>query len=165
MFSVWPDRRRNSEGVHARHECASLQSSATCHRREFPLDSQNRLTHTAGVSAKNAQITADEFLSQLQLPNDASENRFQLVAFENEEDCRFFYPRRALDWQRQVNTYIARALRRRGVRVNRITIVPSDFHVWLGNRADSPELRRKFADKHLHFLGENARPVNPKTAT
>jgi hypothetical protein len=135
-----------------------------CALTDFSLDSQNRLTHTVGVSAKNAQVTAEEFVSQIPLPDNASVSRFQLVTFENEEDCRFFYPRRALDWQRQVNTYIARALRRRGVRVDRITIVPSQYHAWTDG-ADSPELRRKFADKHLHFLGESARPVGTKSAT
>jgi hypothetical protein len=104
------------------------------------------------VSAKNAQITADEFVSQVQLPNNASNSSFQLVTFENEKDCRFFYPRRALDWQRQVNTYIARALRRRGIRVNRIAISPSDYDAWIGGRADSPELRREFADQHLRLI-------------
>lgn len=117
------------------------------------------------MSAKNAQTTADDFVSQVQLPNEAIAGRFQLVTFKNEEHCRFFYPRRALDWQRQVNTYISRALRRRGIRVNRITIVPSQYHAWLEDRVDSPELRREFADKHLHLLGENARPVGTKTTT
>lgn len=114
------------------------------------------------MSAKNAQVTAEEFVSQIQLVDSASSGRFQLVTFENEEDCRFFYPRRALDWQRQVNTYVARALRRRGVRVDRITILPSHYHAWTKDGADSPELRRKFADNHLHFLGENARPAGTK---
>lgn len=104
------------------------------------------------MSAKNAQTTASEFVSRLQLPNNASNGRFQLVTFENEENCRYFYPRRALDWQRQVNTYIARALRRRGMRVYRITIEPPQYHAWRKERADTQELRREFADQYLRLI-------------
>ena len=118
------------------------------------LDSRNCLTHIVRVSAINAQRAADEFVTRLQLPNDARDGRYQLVTFENEGDCRFFYPRRALGWQRQVNTYIARALRRRGVRIDRITIGPSHYHAWRADRADSQELRREFADQHLRLIDE-----------
>ena len=49
---------------------------------------------------------------------------------EDELDCRFFYPRCALDWQRQVNTYTSRALRERRIRVQRIVVTPMDYAVW-----------------------------------
>jgi hypothetical protein len=104
------------------------------------------------MSAQNAKDAADDFVAQLRLPAEAKGRKFQLVTFTSDEECRFFYPRRALDWQRQVNTYISRALRQRGIRVQRIAIAPADYHEWLGDRADSPETRRNFADLLLHLI-------------
>ena len=103
------------------------------------------------MSAKNARDAADEFVSRLQLQTQ-NKGKFQLVTFANEENCRFFYPRRALEWQQQVNTYISRALRHRGIRVRRIMIGPMDYNAWRGSRDDTEELRRQFADQHLHFI-------------
>lgn len=107
------------------------------------------------MSAKNAKQTAEEFVSRLEVLAEEKKRTFQLVTFANEEDCRFFYPRRALEWQQQVNTYISRALRKRGVRVHRIVIRPTDYDVWRGNREDTTELRRQFADEHLRFASKD----------
>jgi len=104
------------------------------------------------VSAKNAKQAAEEFVSRLQIPAEENESDFQLVIFASEEDCRFFYPRRALEWQRQVNTYISRVLRKRGIRVHRIVIGPRDYHSWRGSADDTEQLRRRFADEHLRFM-------------
>jgi hypothetical protein len=106
------------------------------------------------VSAKNARDAADEFVSRLQIPA-GKKGKFQLVILANEEDCRFFYPRRALEWQQQVNTYISRALRQRGFRVHRILIGPTGYHAWRGSREDSEQLRRRFADEHLRFISKD----------
>jgi hypothetical protein len=108
------------------------------------------------VSAKNAKQAAEELVSRLQIPAEESESDFQLVTFASEEDCRFFYPRRALEWQRQVNTYISRALRLKRIRVRRMIIGPMDYNTWRGNRDDSSELRRQFADQHLRFLWKHS---------
>src|SRR5437588_7460801 len=107
------------------------------------------------VSAENARDAADEFVSRLEVPALPDNGKFQLVTFANEEDCRFFYPRRALEWQRQVNTYISRALRRRSVRVQRIIIGPMDYNAWRGGREDTEQLRRQFADQHLCFISKH----------
>lgn len=107
------------------------------------------------MSAKNARDAADDFVSRLQLPTGKKKDKFQLVMFANEEDCRFFYPRRALEWQRQVNTYISRALRRRGIRVHRIILGPADYNAWRGSRDDTHQLRRQFTDQQLHFISED----------
>jgi len=111
------------------------------------------------VSAQNAKDAADDIVAKLRLTPEDKGKRFQLVTFESEEHCRFFYPRRALDWQRQVNTYISRALRERfGVRVQRISLHPADYEHWLGESADvtdSPERRREFADQHLHLVDKS----------
>src|SRR5438132_10935660 len=104
------------------------------------------------VSAENARDAADEFVSRLEVPALPDNGKFQLVTFANEEDCRFFYPRRALEWQRQVNTYISRSLRQRGLRVHRIVLHPPDYNAWRGSRGDTEQLRRQFADQHLHLI-------------
>jgi hypothetical protein len=106
------------------------------------------------VSAKNAKHAAEEFLSRLRISAEENRSEFQLVIFASEEDCRFFYPRRALEWQRQVNTYISRALRLKRIRVRRIILAPTDYNAWRGDREDSSELRRQFADQHLRFVSK-----------
>jgi hypothetical protein len=104
------------------------------------------------VSAQNAKDAADDFVALFRLSAESKGGKFQLVTFASDEDCRFFYPRRALDWQRQVNTYISRALRERGIRVRRIALTPADYHTWRGDRSDGPDTRRAFADQHLRLL-------------
>ena len=100
------------------------------------------------VSAEHAKEAAIAIVKKLHLPNEASDGIFELVVFNNEKDCRFFYPRRALQWQLQVNTYLSRALRQRGIRVQRALITPADYESWRGEREDSETLRRHFADQH-----------------
>lgn len=57
-----------------------------------------------------------------------------------------------MEWQRQVNTYVSRALRVRGIRVQRVAIAPADYDAWRGARDDTPDLRREFADGHLRLV-------------
>jgi hypothetical protein len=107
------------------------------------------------VSAQNAKDAADDTISRLRLTPDDKGRKYQLVIFENDEDCRFFYPRRALQWQRQVNTYTSRALRGHGIRVQRIAVTPVDYAVWrqrLKVGPDTAELRRMFADSFQKFV-------------
>jgi hypothetical protein len=105
------------------------------------------------VSAQNAKDAADEIVARLRMEPGPKGRKFQLVTFETDEGCRFFYPRRSLDWQRQVNTFVSRDLRTRyNIRVQRISISPADYDVWLNGRADQPDLRRQFADGHQHLL-------------
>jgi len=107
------------------------------------------------VSAQKAKEAAEQIIERLRVDPTYKDRKYQLVTFENDDNCRFFYPRRALDWQRQVNTYISRALRLRRIRVQRITVTPADYLVWLQRLKigpDTPELRRTFADSFLKFL-------------
>jgi hypothetical protein len=107
------------------------------------------------VSAQNAKDAADDIVANIRLPADPKGRKFQIVTFASDDDCRFFYPRRALEWQRQVNTYISRGLRERfKVRVQRIAIAPSDYWNWIVGASidDSPAARREFADQHLRLL-------------
>jgi glutamate/tyrosine decarboxylase-like PLP-dependent enzyme len=103
------------------------------------------------VSAENAKNAANELLERLRL-EEVKEGKLQLVTFDSEEYCRFFYPRRALEWQRQVNTYIARALRQQGLRIERISLTPSEYHKWRADREDTSQLRREFADQHVFLI-------------
>lgn len=91
----------------------------------------------------------DDIVARLRLPADAKGRKYQLVTFADEDDCRFFYARRSFDWQRQVNTYVSRALRERfSVRVQRIALTLEDYYEWLSGNADTPDLRRTYADQH-----------------
>ena len=113
------------------------------------------------MSAQNARDAADDIVAKLRLPAEPKGRKFQLVTFASDEHCRFFYPRRALEWQRQVNTYISRALRERfGIRVQRIALTPADYYAWFKNQpavltevVPTPEQsKREFADSHIRLL-------------
>lgn len=110
------------------------------------------------MSAQNAKDAADEIIARLHLGAGDTGRKFQLVTFNSEEDCRFFYPRRALDWQRQVNTYVSRGLRERfGVRVQRVSLTPADYYEWKTQQTtvsayEAMEDKRRFADEHLKLL-------------
>jgi hypothetical protein len=118
------------------------------------------------MSAENARDAAEEILDSLIIPRlgDTDEipngSKFQLVTFATEADCRFFYPRRALNFHRQMNTYISRALRERfGIRVQRVALKPSDFYGRQEVREHFGEVpmsaeqsKRDFADDHLQLL-------------
>lgn len=104
------------------------------------------------MSAQNAKDAADAWIAQARLPADAAGRKFQLVTFVTEEDCRFFYPRRALVWQQQVNTFVSRRLREQKIRAQRIALTPADYAAWRGEREDTADLRREFTESHLHLL-------------
>lgn len=104
------------------------------------------------MSAQNAKDAADTWVAHARLPADAKGRKLQLVTFISDEHCRFFYPRRAAKWQVQVNTYISRALRVRGIRVQRLALSPEEYHAWRADRADTAELRREYADSLQHLL-------------
>jgi hypothetical protein len=106
------------------------------------------------MSAENARVCAEKWVASSGLPTELRGRVVQLVTFESEEDCRFFYPYRAMKWQQQVNTYIARALRKRHGKGFRITISPAEYHAWREARADTPELRRSYADSFQRLLDQ-----------
>jgi hypothetical protein len=104
------------------------------------------------VSAANARDAADDWVAGARLPPDLSGRTVQLVVFESEEDCRYFYPRRAMKWQQQVNTYISRALRGRKGKIVRVAVTQTGYREWLGRRGDTLELRREYADRFQKLL-------------
>lgn len=106
------------------------------------------------MSAQNAKDAADNWIALQRFTEADRGRKLQLVTFASDEHARFFYPRRAAAWQTQVNTYISRALRPRGLRVQRLALAPEDYHSWRAERPDTADLRRQFADQHQHLLPE-----------
>ena len=98
------------------------------------------------MSAQNTKDAADDWVARARLPDRGDGRKLQLVIFQNDQDCLFFYPRRVLTWQQKVNTFISRAVRVRGIRVQRICITPAEYHKWRGDRVDTQALRREYAD-------------------
>jgi hypothetical protein len=155
-----PNCPRNSHAVWAQIEIlltAQIKIKARKPRASVEvfagLNSLGGVAYLHGMSARNAKQAADEIIRRLDLLTTAHGPKLQLVAFNSDNDCRFFYPRRALGWQRQVNTYVARALREQHhIRVQRIVLTPQDYETWRLVREDSPQLRREFADQHIRLL-------------
>jgi len=109
------------------------------------------------MSASNAKDAAEEWVASSGLPDDLRGRKVQLVTFTSDEDCRFFYPRRALAWQQQVNTYISRALRIRKAKIERIALTPGMYETWLATSTDTvdiPSRRREYADSLQKLLPE-----------
>jgi len=77
---------------------------------------------SAGVSYQRAKNAGAEWIVAAKLPLDLRGHVLDLVTFATEEDCRFFYPRRALIWQQMVNTAIKKQLSRRALKINSIVI-------------------------------------------
>jgi len=100
------------------------------------------------VSAANAKDAAAKWIEGAQLPEDLRGRKVQLVTFESDEHCLFFYPRRVLKWQQQVTTYRSRAIRTRKGRVIRLLITPEMYTAWLEaeGKTDSASVRRAYAD-------------------
>jgi hypothetical protein len=106
------------------------------------------------VSAENAKQAADLWISRQDLAADLRGRVVQLVVFGSEQDCRFFYPRRAIEWQQQVNTYISRNCRGRKAKIQRVTLTPAMYDEWRGRerRDDNEEARREFADSFQKLI-------------
>jgi hypothetical protein len=104
--------------------------------------------HIVRVSAQDAKEAAEKWLAHFRIPENLAGRIVQLVIFASDEDCRFFYPRRALIWQQKVNTKTSRAVRSRKGKVWRVTITPAEYEKWRAEdgRVDSPDLRREFAE-------------------
>lgn len=106
------------------------------------------------MSAGNARQAAEQWISLQGLPEDLRGRVVQLVVFGGEEDCRFFYPRRAIEWQQQVNTFISRNCRARKAKIHRVTLTPAMYDEWRGanHRDDGEGVRREFADSFQKLI-------------
>ncbi len=110
------------------------------------------------MSAENAKDAAQSWVASAGLPEDLRGRTVQLVTFTSDEDCRFFYPRRALLWQQQVNTYISRAVRGRKAKVMRVTLTPEMFYAWMREQTHPPvgDSKRSYADSFQKLLPPEA---------
>jgi hypothetical protein len=101
----------------------------------------------------NARNVAAKFAERLFIPaSHPSGPCYQVVAFANEEDCRFFYPQRDLGWHCEFNAAIQRALHKRGISVQALIIAPWEYERWRELKLDTPEMRRSFADLQMRFF-------------
>lgn len=68
-----------------------------------------------------------------------------VAKFTDEEMLRYFFPRRTLPFQQRLVKHLAVHIRKRGGKVESVALTPHDYACWLGNRADTPETRYRFA--------------------
>ncbi len=127
-----------------------------------------RKPHSRAMSAQNAKDKADEIVAHLVKTFGISVadkgRKFQLVSFGSEDQCRFFYPQRALKFHQQITTYISRSLRARfGLKIQRIEISIDDYHlsarqrpaVIISQDASPPTFHaRDYAEGGMKFLEE-----------
>lgn len=118
------------------------------------LDGGAALDRVAGVSAQKAREAAQAWIEETRLPEDLRDRVVQLAVFRSEEDCRFFFPRRAMSWQQMVNTELAKTVRKRKGKVARVPLTRAVFEAWRqeANAKDTPEERYRFAASFQRLL-------------
>lgn len=106
------------------------------------------------MSAANARDAAETWIAEKAIPEELRGRKVQLAIFTSEENCRFFYPRRALKWQQQVNTYISRLCRGRHAKIERVELTPATYDAWRSEhgRDDGEAVRREYADSFQRLL-------------
>lgn len=92
--------------------------------------------------------TVAERWAQDRLPLDLRGKRLELVNFDNDEEARFFYPDRTAEFQRMVNSAIARIARKRGAKTNYVVVTPADYLEICAEEGlkDSPEDRLAYIE-------------------
>lgn len=103
----------------------------------------------AHVSAENSKSAAEDWIRAFLGDADLKGQVVRVPAFESEEDCRFFYPRRALGWQQQVNTFVSRAVRKRGGKVERVVLDPVAYAGLTRSGEDTAETRRQWVESRV----------------
>jgi hypothetical protein len=86
-------------------------------------------------------------------PSDLRGYQLQLVHFEREEDCRFFYPERDLLSHRAFLNALGRFVRERRAKTRRVTITPEHYRVWrvAEKEEDTPENRARYAESRYRL--------------
>jgi hypothetical protein len=100
-------------------------------------------------SMETARDAAAKYIEPL--PLDLKGRIVRLATFATEEDCRHYYPRRALQFQQQLNIAISREVRKRKGKVERIFFAPADCTADLGND-NTPESRRTWLEPRLGLM-------------
>jgi hypothetical protein len=78
----------------------------------------------------------------------------ELVDFDTEEDCRFFYPERDLLSHRAFLNALARLAQGRGARTRRVRISPDHYRPWLDaeHHEDTRERRSSFIESRYRTM-------------
>jgi hypothetical protein len=117
------------------------------------------------VSYQNAKEAAATWLATAGLPEDLHGRIFHLVTFATEEDCRFFYPRRALVWQQMVNTAIAKKIRGRKVKICMIALTGVWKSLCTIGSSRRHDWRRRFAHCPAREIKADRQGILPGFAT
>ena len=88
------------------------------------------------------------------LPTQLKGRWLELVDFDTEEDCRFFYPERDLLSHRAFLNAVARLAQGRGARPRHVRISPEHYRVWRDSeqREDTEEGRSSFIESRYRTM-------------
>ena len=87
------------------------------------------------MSWQNAKKVADDWCAKHLAEVDLKGKLVQLVAFNDDETCRWFYPDRDLGFHKMITTAIAREARKRGAKTIYVPVTKTDY---LFGREDLP---------------------------
>ncbi len=95
----------------------------------------------------DAKTIAERWVQE-RLPEEMAGKRLELVNFESDSDARYFYPERTAEFQRMVNSAIARAARKRKARTNYVTVSPVEYvEICMRDQVvDTPEERTAYIE-------------------
>ncbi len=104
------------------------------------------------MSWQSAKEVAEKWCAE-NLADDLRVKMVQLIAFDDDETCRFFYRERDAGFHRMVTSGIAREARKRGAKTIYVTATRAAYDVWRSPRQDTAELRRQFIEESHRVLG------------
>lgn len=93
----------------------------------------------------DAKRLANEW-AEKNLPSDLRGQMLQLVSFQSDSHCRFFYPDRTAEFHAMVTSGIARIARKRKALTSYSPITPDDYREWLRSqgKTDNDAKRLEF---------------------
>lgn len=102
----------------------------------------------------DAKQIAEGWVSQ-RLPQEMHGKSLELVNFETDADAAFFYPGRTAEFQRMINSAIARQARKRKARTMYVKITPQEYHDLREKNGveDTPEEREAFIEACHRIIG------------
>lgn len=102
----------------------------------------------------DVSLFAATWAQQRALPDKLDGCWLELVDFDTEEDCRFFYPERDLLSHRTFLNAIARLAQRRGARTRHVRISPEHYRLWRTSeqREDTKEERGAYIESRYRVL-------------
>lgn len=97
---------------------------------------------------------ARTWAEQRGLPSKLDGRWLELVDFDNDADCRFFYPERDLLSHRAFLHEAARLAQGRGARTRHVWIHPEHYRLWCDSehREDSEEARGSYIESRYRLM-------------